>query len=322
MWATCLTDFALFQACRCRICARHTTFAWIRQPHQHQPRGTAAFTNWSLGPHQPPALGCCLHWAKKERKDCLRLLEMVARRQPSPARKRRPRRSLETKEGGQRCAPSPRQKPRRMTIPRVTIPFIRGAHGRPQKKAKDEAKHRSSKDSSSSSEDMRTELFRDAASSGSWVNKIQRVAQESPGALLDSGLKAMRRFLDPRNHQGSGGRKQGLTPHVTQYLTTVVQALKGRELGLRSERELRTLSEALDHLLSGNLAACGDTLMQRFKAVELAGEAGWAVASRMELIPQSAVSAVPSEEREAALTLEGRERKLLGFADGLRKGKS
>ena len=78
----------------------------------------------------------------------------------------------------------------------------------------------------------------------------------------------------------------------------------------------------MDHLLSGNLAACGDALLQRFKAVELAGEAGWAVASRMELIPQSAVSAVPSEEREAALTLEGRERKLLGFADGLRKGKS
>ena len=161
----------------------------------------------------------------------------------------------------------------------------------------------------------------DAASLGSSVN-IQRVAQESPGALLDSGLKAMRRFLDPRNHQGSGDKKQGLTPHVTQYLTTVVQALKGKELGLRSERELRTLSEALDHLLSGNLAACGDTLMQRFKAVELVGEAGWAVASRMELIPQSAVSAVPSEEREAALTLEGRERKLLGFSDGLRRGKS
>ena len=82
---------------------------------------------------------------------------------------------------------------------------------------------------------------------------------------------------------------------MTQYLTTVVQALKSREPGLRSERELRTLAEALDHLLSGNLAACGDTLMQRFK-VEPAGEAGWAVASRMELIPQPAVSAGPSEE--------------------------
>ena len=67
----------------------------------------------------------------------------------------------------------------------------------------------------------------------------------------------------------------------------------------------------MDHLLSGNLAACGDALLQRFKAVELAGKAGWAVASRMELIPQSAVSAVPSEEREAALTLESRERRQL-----------
>ena len=187
---------------------------------------------------------------------------------------------------------------------------------------KHEAKHRGRNDSSSSSEDMRAELFRDAASTSSLANIIQRVAQESPGALLDSRLKAMSRFLDPRNHQGSGGKKQGLTPHVTQYLATVVQALMGKELGLRSEKELRTLSKAPDHLPSGNLAACGDTLMQRVKAVELAGKAGWAVASRMELIPHAAVSAVPSEEQEAALALKGSERKLLGFSDGLRKGMS
>ena len=183
--------------------------------------------------------------------------------------------------------------------------------------SKNKRRHR--KDLSVSSDDMSGELFRDAATKGSLVNKIQRVAQESPGALLDSGLKAMRRFLDPRAHQGSGDKKKALTPHMTQYLTTVVQALRGKELGLRSERELRTLSEALDHLLSGNLAACGDTLMQRFKAVELSGESGWSIASRMELIPQSAASAVPTEEREAALTLEGRERKLLGITQSVKK---
>ena len=183
--------------------------------------------------------------------------------------------------------------------------------------SKNKRRHR--KDLSVSSDDMSGELFRDAATKGSLVNKIQRVAQESPGALLDSGLKAMRRFLDPRAHQGSGDKKEALTPHVTQYLTTVVQALRGKELGLRSERELRTLSEALDHLLSGNFAACGDTLMQRFKAVELSGESGWSIASRMELIPQSAASAVPTEEREAALTLEGRERKLLGISQSVKK---
>ena len=61
--------------------------------------------------------------------------------------------------------------------------------------------------------------------------------------------------------------------------------------------------------------------MQRFQAVELAGKTGWAVASRRELIAQPSVSAAPSEEREAALTLERGERKLQGLADGPKKGK-
>ena len=69
----------------------------------------------------------------------------------------------------------------------------RAARRSKKREAKDEEEHRSIKDSSSSSEDMRAELFRDAASSGSLVNKIQRVAQESPGALLDSGLKGCSR---------------------------------------------------------------------------------------------------------------------------------
>ena len=43
---------------------------------------------------------------------------------------------------------------------------------------------------------------------------------------------------------------------------------------------------------------------------------------RLKLIPRSAASAVPFEERKAALTLEGRKRKQLGLADALRKGKS
>ena len=30
--------FLSLSACKCRICARNTTFAWNRQQHQHQPR--------------------------------------------------------------------------------------------------------------------------------------------------------------------------------------------------------------------------------------------------------------------------------------------
>ena len=109
---------------------------------------------------------------------------------------------------------------------------------------------------------------------------------------------------------------------MTRYLTTVALSLKGKKLGLRSESDLRTLSEALDHPLLGNLDACGDILMQRFKPVELAGRAGGAVASRMELIAQPSVAAVSSEERGAALALEGGEKKLQGPAKGLRKGRA
>ena len=130
----------------------------------------------------------------------------------------------------------------------------------------------------------------------------------------------MRGLLDPGCHQGGGDRKHGPAPHVTRQLTTVALSLKGRKLGLRSESDLRTLSEALDHPLLGNLDACGDILMQRFKPVELAGRAGGAVASRMELIAQPSVAAVSSEERGAALALEGGEKKLQGLANGLRKG--
>ena len=100
----------------------------------------------------------------------------------------------------------------------------------------------------------------------------------------------------------------------------VALSLQGRKLGLKLESDLRTLSEALDHPPLGDLDACGNTLMQRFMPVELAGKAGGAVASRMELIAQPSVAAVSSEERGAALALEGGEKKLQGLANGLRKG--
>ena len=76
------------------------------------------------------------------------------------------------------------------------------------------------------------------------------------------------------------------------------------------------MSKSLDHPLLGDLDACGDTLMQRFKTVELAGKAGGAVASRMEQIVQPSVAAVSSEERGGALALEGGEKKLQELANG------
>ena len=45
-------------------------------------------------------------------------------------------------------------------------------------------------------------------------------------------------------------------------------------LSYGTERQMRTLATALDHLLDGDLAACGDVLISRFKALEEATTSG------------------------------------------------
>ena len=99
----------------------------------------------------------------------------------------------------------------------------------------------------------RPKLFQKAASSNDWANKSQRIGQESPEALLKSELKDTKKFLNFEDHQGSDGRKRGLALRMRLYLTTMVQALKGRELGVKSKKVMKKWSKALDHPLSGNL---------------------------------------------------------------------
>ena len=77
----------------------------------------------------------------------------------------------------------------------------------------------------------------------------------------------MERFLSVRGpiHEGGLTSTPQMAPRVVQYLTTVLQQQRGSTLTIRSERELRTLAEAMDSMMAGDLARCGDFLMQRFK---------------------------------------------------------
>jgi hypothetical protein len=120
----------------------------------------------------------------------------------------------------------------------------------------------------------------------------------------------MRRLLSEKRGAGGGEAELRLDALITAYLTRVLQATRSDPLPMRSERELRTLAEALDSLLGGDVARAGDILMQRFKAIETAEHEGnWNVASRLELIPERTASAVSYAEREAAMNLELRDRK-------------
>jgi len=152
---------------------------------------------------------------------------------------------------------------------------------------------------------------------------IQTIAQERPGALLEDGLKAMRKFVSIAT-AAEPGRDRGIALSnlrnlVTTYLTTALSPSQVKGCFPRAvERELRTLAAALDSLIAGGAAAVGDILMQRFRAVELAQEEGWGRAAQLEVIVKPGVSSISTGLRS---TIARESRNLQRIAPATGKGK-
>ncbi len=92
-------------------------------------------------------------------------------------------------------------------------------------------------------------------------------------------------------------------------------------MNIRSARELRTIAEAVDMILKGNVVGAADVLIQRFKAVEsTTGDVGWNVARHHEIIPEGRVSIVSQSERELVASREKEELKLGQLIKGARPG--
>lgn len=127
-------------------------------------------------------------------------------------------------------------------------------------------------------------------------------ARRNPGLLLRSALEEIRGYLGSRGGVGS------LTeaPKFLAYLDTVLNQRGGKGgIGLRTSRELRTIAEGLDALLSGDQVRAADLLVQRFKALEASIiDGNWSVARHMELIPDSTRGLTGTTERMAATRLE------------------
>ena len=140
-------------------------------------------------------------------------------------------------------------------------------------------------------------------------SKVARIALRRPGRLLTLGLEELKKYVQAR-----GGREgdEVLPAQVVRYLTSVFHSAHSPEsIGPGKTRELRTLAECIDHLCEGRLDACGDTLMQRFTAVELSvTEGSWHQAKHLELIPDNICGLAGRGLRAAAVKEETRELKL------------
>ena len=99
-----------------------------------------------------------------------------------------------------------------------------------------------------------------------------------------------------------------LQPVCTAYLTSLLSPALGKDMNGRSRQELRTLAEAVDALLNGDVVRTGDILISRFSAVELASTSKhWNVARHLEIIPPQDVSSIPTELLDYAAGAEKRE---------------
>jgi len=138
-------------------------------------------------------------------------------------------------------------------------------------------------------------------------SKFMQAAVKREGTLLENGVMMMRKALAAR--QGGGGLTSEMTEQLTQlqgvvtnYLTVGLSpsaASQGKPLGMRNEREMRTLAESLDALLTGDLGRAGDILMQRFRACEVnVLEGDWNMAKHLELIPAHQITCVPIGMRQ------------------------
>ena len=145
--------------------------------------------------------------------------------------------------------------------------------------------------------------------------------EEDPGAMLAAGMNAIRRFL--RTRGGAGDDSEVETESVVAYLTAIFHGHHPPgEVGLRSTRELRTIAESIDALNEGRLAAVGDILMQRFKALEVSVKDGnWQLAQQLELVASTDVGlAGTTELKDAAASSiqQGKLAELRGRPSGRR----
>ena len=104
-----------------------------------------------------------------------------------------------------------------------------------------------------------------------------------------------------------------MIPYITNHFF-VQHAPK--DMGVRTHREIRTWAECIDALQDGDLAHCGDLMMQRLKALcQSVTDGSWATARHHELIPPGEVTLVPQEEVEMVARAEARAAKLRGYLE-------
>ena len=152
-----------------------------------------------------------------------------------------------------------------------------------------------------SEEKEETSVFRAGVSQKSKQLQLQEYSMKYPGRLTARLLKKMQEVLAREETPMKHIDGQNMTPAVaTSYLLTVTMVQYKDRLNMRTLRELKSLSKALDYVVQAAPERAADVISQRIKAIEVSlSDQNWNRAQHLELIGQE--GAVLLEKDELAM---------------------
>eukprot|EP00438_Fugacium_kawagutii_P007494 Skav230011 [mRNA] locus=scaffold1958:375430:381508:+ [translate_table: standard] len=154
---------------------------------------------------------------------------------------------------------------------------------------------------------------------------LMEYADRKPGRLAARLLQKMgvltNRTGAPLNLSDLAAKSSRTPACAVQYYHTILFPQNKDKMNLRLQRELLTLSQALDFAAAGSVERCADLLCQRLKALELnLHDQSWQRAQFLELIPLEGAHLADTEEQRMASkeqAAEARSRQLPHEADEL-----
>eukprot|EP00438_Fugacium_kawagutii_P025124 Skav230797 [mRNA] locus=scaffold312:158893:163833:+ [translate_table: standard] len=159
----------------------------------------------------------------------------------------------------------------------------------------------SEEESYEGSTDDSEQSFRKAPSGLTLHLRLQRYAQRFPGRLATRLLQKMERAtrFEGAMKKFSGEGQVMVKACAVTYMLTILSPMLKDKWNLRSQREMRVLSEILDLLAAGRGSSAADVVAQRLKALEqsVQDSNSWRKAKFLELVPEESGMTDRGEEQ-------------------------
>ena len=260
---------------------------------------------------------------KKVKKDEKKDLKKKKREEGEEGRRRKsPRLDEEGMEIGQKSLEDvfsgtgmdPSVKGRSKVLKRARKLAKKGKKGK-KKKEKGSSSSSQGEDSSTSSSSSldigETGIFEEE-------KRLRTVWKRCPGALSSRSIQEIKRNLVTAAGTAWEMDKQTLPPIYTQYCRQVVMPGMGASL----QQEVITVSQTLDLLAQGKIAAGMDVLNQRLKSLEALGRgAHWTMCRQYELVKTEEGGMTETQEKLAAARQAREEDKLKSLMNRAPSGK-